>query len=431
MFNSRKGIFLYILFLVPILTFGQAATHSPYSRFGLGDPQQMVFTRNIAMGGISLGMRNPGFIDFQNPASLSARDSLSFLFEFGMVGKQSELKTQGESAVSKDVSFKNLSIAFPITKWLSAGAGIVPYSSLSYKIQDQTREEDPEYDPEIGGINYLYKGSGGVHKFFVGFGADLLKGFSLGINLSYLFGNLERSRSLGFVDEDYSSTIEIKNKTMFGELGFDLGLQYSIPFKEQYELTFGAVLNNKRSINGERESLARDILSSPADIILYIDTVAYNSGENGKILIPRNMGVGFIFRYSDKLTIGADYYWQNWSEATFFGENDSLVNSNSLHAGLEFVPNQLALRNYLNRINYRIGGYYSNTYLELAGEQMRDLGISFGVGLPLNRNRSMINLSFSYGKRGTLKKNLIEERYGMISFSLTLYDIWFMKRKFD
>ena len=430
MFNHRKRLFIPILLLVPVLTFGQAAINSPYSRFGLGDQQKMGFTRNIAMGGISLGMRDPGFIDFQNPASLSSRDSLSFLFEFGMVGKQSELSTSGESAESKDISFKNLSIAFPITRWLGAAAGIVPYSSLSYKIEDQTREGDPEYDPEIGGVNCLYEGSGGVHKFFVGFGADVFKGLSLGMNLSYLFGNLERSRSLGFVDEVYSSTVEVAQKSIFGDLGFDLGMQYSFPFKEKFELTIGAVLNNERNIKGETESLTRDILYSPTSVI-YIDTVAFTGSKKGKVVIPRNLGIGFTFRYNDKLTIGADYFSQNWSEATFFGENDSLINSNSLHAGLEFVPNRFALRNYLNRINYRIGGYYSNTYLQLEGKQLEDFGISFGVGLPLNRNRSMINLSFEYGKRGTQKNNLIEERYGTISFSLTLYDIWFQKLKFD
>ncbi len=431
MFSNNKGIFLSILLLLTsALTFGQAAINSPYSRFGLGDHQKMGFTRNIAMGGISLGMRDPGFIDFQNPASLSSRDSLSFLFEFGIVGKQSELSIGDESAVSKDISFKNLSLAFPITKWLGAAAGIVPYSSLSYTIEDQTREGDPEYDPEIGVINHFYEGSGGVNKFFVGLGADLFQGFSLGINLSYLFGYLERSRLLAFVDEEYATSIDVKHKTTFGDLGFDLGMQYSFLFKEKFELTFGAVLNNERNIKGKVESFTQDALYSSTTLI-YLDTVDFSSGVKGKILIPRNLGVGFIFRYSDRLTIGADYFWQNWSEATFFGESDSLINSNSLHAGLEFVPNRFALRNYLNRINYRIGGYYSNTYLQLEGEQLRDLGISFGVGLPLNRNRSMINLTFEYGKRGAQRKNLIEERYGMISFSLTLYDIWFMKRKFD
>ena len=165
MFYNRRGGILPILLLVPVLAFGQAATNSPYSRFGLGDQQSLAFTRNIGMGGISLGMRDPGSIDFINPASLSARDSLSFLFEFGMVGKQSELSVKGESAVSKDINFKNLSIAFPITKRLGAAAGIVPFSSLSYKIKDRTREGDQEYDPNIGGVNYQYEGSGGVHKF--------------------------------------------------------------------------------------------------------------------------------------------------------------------------------------------------------------------------------------------------------------------------
>lgn len=432
MFSNKKEKLLLVLFLVPILSFGQAATNSPYSRFGLGDREKMVLTHNLGMGGITLGARDPGHIDFQNPASLSARDSSSFLFEFGMIGKQSELSMRGVSpaAISRDINFKHLVIAFPVTKWLGASAGIVPYSSVSYNIQSETIEGDPEYDPDIGAINYLYKGTGGVNRFFLGVGAKVFEGLSLGVNLSYLFGNTERSRSLVFVDEVNSFSTMINEKSIIGDLGFDVGLQYTLAFKENYEVTFGAVLNNKRKINGEYESITQNLLYNPTGGY-FADTLFYDDGIKGKILVPSNIGVGFTFRYSEKLIVGADYYWQNWSEALFYGENDSLQDSRSFNAGLEFTPNRYALRNYLNRISYRIGGHYYNTYLQLQGEQLKNFGISFGVGLPLNRTRSMINLSFELGKRGTREQDLIEERYGMISFSLTLYDVWFIKQKFD
>ena len=183
MLNHRKGILLILFLLAPIIMSGQAVTNSPYSRFGIGDLQRVQFTRNLGMGGITLGIRDPGYIDFLNPASGSARDSLSFLFEFGMAGKQSELAIKGESATSQDINFKNLALAFPITKWLGANAGIVPYSSMNYRINSQTDEEDPEYNPDIGKINYLYEGTGGVHMFFFGLGANIYKGLSVGVEL--------------------------------------------------------------------------------------------------------------------------------------------------------------------------------------------------------------------------------------------------------
>ena len=430
MLCDKKGLLLLLLIFVPALSFGQAATNSPYSKFGIGDHQRIMFTRSLGMGGITLGMRDPGYIDFINPASLGARDSLSFLFEFGMIGKQSELAIQGESATSRDINFKNLAMAFPVTKWLGASAGITPYSSMNYNIQSQTVEGDPEYNPDIGEIHYLYQGSGGVHLFFFGLGANVYKGFSVGVNLSYLFGNTERTRSLGFVDEENSFSTKIGEKSIIGDLGIDFGFQYTHVFKDKYELTIGAILNSERKMSGEYESNTVNILSNPTGGH-FVDTLEFSSGVKGKIQLPKNLGIGFTFAYSDKLIIGADYYWQNWSKAKFFGESDSLVNSSTLNAGLEYTPNRLSLRNYIGRISYRVGGHYSNSYLQLEGEQLRDFGISFGVGLPLNRNKSGLNISFVMGKRGLKQKGLIEEKYGMITFSLNLYDRWFVKRQFD
>jgi len=35
------------------------------------------------------------------------------------------------------------------------------------------------------------------------------------------------------------------------------------------------------------------------------------------------------------------------------------------------------------------------------------------------------------GQRGTLKENLIKENYIQVSLNLSLYDIWFVKRRFN
>jgi hypothetical protein len=80
---------------------------------------------------------------------------------------------------------------------------------------------------------------------------------------------------------------------------------------------------------------------------------------------------------------------------------------------------------------YRLGGHYHNSYLQLDGEQLKDYGISFGVGLPLRNTKSSFNLTLEAGRRGTLENNLIRENYLFLSFSVTLHDFWFMKRKFD
>ena len=60
-------------------------TFTPYSMFGVGDLVRPGTTLNRSMGGIGAGLRDNRFINYLNPASASARDSLSFMLDFGIM----------------------------------------------------------------------------------------------------------------------------------------------------------------------------------------------------------------------------------------------------------------------------------------------------------------------------------------------------------
>ena len=435
---------LFLLFSE--LLSGQTYTNSPYSRFGLGDLERIGFGRNAALGGISIGMRDPNYIDYINPASYAARDSMSFLFEFGLTGKSSKLATNDDLPNTvNDFNFSHLAIAFPISKKIGASFGIVPYSSMSYKISQQLREGDPDYDTSIGNINYLFSGTGGIHHFFMGTAYKIGKNLSLGVNLSYLFGAIDRNRSITFLDSINLQirpgifSTRISEKTIVGDLNLNFGIQYTAFIKNDLEFTIGGIFDYESKINAESDIYKENILSIAGGGMVK-DTLEYTSGVKKNIRLPQNMGVGFTFQKGKTFLIGADYYSQNWSEALFLGKTDSLVNSHSLHFGMEFTPKPNALRNYFNWIHYRIGGHYTNTYLQVNGEQLKDFGISFGLGIPISTirpdlqtkmKRSTFNFAVELGQRGTYDNNLIKEKYAILSFSLTLYDFWFIKRKFD
>ena len=110
---------------------------------------------------------------------------------------------------------------------------------------------------------------------------------------------------------------------------------------------------------------------------------------------------------------------------------DSLENSQSFLLGAEYTPNPRELKAYFPRIHFRAGAYYTNSFLKIEDYRINDFGITFGVGFPIGFSRSSFNVVFDYGKRGTKNDNLILENHGSIMISLSLYDFWFMKRKFD
>ena len=86
---------LSVLFLLIYCSLSaQTIITSPYSRYGVGDLSANANAWNLAMGGTSIGLRSPYHVNINNPASYTAFDSTSFLFEGGAYFNYSQLQYQ-------------------------------------------------------------------------------------------------------------------------------------------------------------------------------------------------------------------------------------------------------------------------------------------------------------------------------------------------
>jgi hypothetical protein len=155
-------------------------------------------------------------------------------------------------------------------------------------------------------------------------------------------------------------------------------------------------------------------------------------------------GVGFTYAIKNKLIIGADYYFQKWSNSgneEYFTEqmdvnqgapaSTVLKDRSRFSAGMEWTPDENSISSYWKRAHYRGGLFYEKSYLQLNGEQVNGYGLTLGLGMPFPRSRSNLNLSAELGHLGSLNNNLLVENYVKFTLHIILYDRWFMKRKFD
>jgi hypothetical protein len=144
------------------------------------------------------------------------------------------------------------------------------------------------------------------------------------------------------------------------------------------------------------------------------------------------IGGGISYVKEDKLEINADFYHQNWEEANFLGEKSKyLTDLNKFAVGAEWIPDKFSIKNYYTRIAYRAGFKYEETYLIFNNQQITQFGITFGVGLPVYRSKSTINVAMEFGRKGTTENNLVLENYMSINLMVNLYDLWFIQRRFD
>ena len=106
----------------------QNATSSPSSRFGYGELNDNLPTAYRAMGGVGLGMRSNKAINPAQPASYTACDSMTFMFDIA----GSFLYTNyGDSYGERNRLNGNLeyvTMQFPLWRQhIAFSAGVTPY----------------------------------------------------------------------------------------------------------------------------------------------------------------------------------------------------------------------------------------------------------------------------------------------------------------
>ena len=419
-----------IIALIAIISFSSMAfgqnnfTNSPYSRYGIGEINSKGFCQNDALGGLGIGLRNNKSLNIMNPASYSSIDSLTFLFEFGIRNKTVYVQSSDVNEIMNNTNISYLSFGFPVTNWWYGSFGLLPLSSVGYNLKENI--ESATLPREI-----YYTGSGGINKFYFGNSFKLHKTFSVGINAAYMFGTLEQKKTLKFTDTSYLyMNLRTQNYITISDFYYNIGLQYTNQMMGKYIYTVGAVFDNEHKISATRNTLATNFYNKGGSSL--VDTILNTPDEKGKITLPMNVGIGYTIK-GEKWMFGTDYYFQNWEKFRLFGINDSLANSHTVAAGAEFTPDKSSVNNFWKRVTYRFGSHYTNSYLKFSekNEQLNDIGISFGMALPVKKTRSYLNLSIELGSRGTTSKNLIRETYMNFGLNFSLSDSWFHKYKFD
>ena len=449
--NYRFLLFLVTICcaMLPTSTRAQSngGVNSSYSRFGLGLPADQSQGFNRSMGGVGQGLRASYRINMLNPASYSACDSLTFLFDVGMSLQQTHMKQNGATKNINNTSFDYVNAAFRVLPNLGMSVGFVPYTNIGY---DFTRTGEVTQDPyTLQSITQTlnFNGDGGLHQAYAGIGWQPLKGFSIGVNMGYLWGNINNTMSQTFYENGTANTSNYSYlyssytsavKTWKG----DIGVQYQTVLNPQNRLTLGATVGIGHTIGSEATILRT---TQAGDTIQRSTKDAYQ--------IPMTYSLGAAWEHKERLLVAADATLEQWGECTtpqlrntesdiqYVAAKGELKNRVRINAGVEYVPGRYD-RPYMHRINYRFGAFYSTPYMKVNGlDGPKEFGLTAGLGLPIsNRNtRSKVlniytppylNIGIQWTHRNASSSTLIREDMLAIKVGITFNEAWFMKWKF-
>ncbi|MBN1789025.1 MAG: hypothetical protein JW830_00925 [Bacteroidales bacterium] len=411
----RKLLLLLVLSVTQLIGFAQVRSHLPYSIFGIGELRTKGFARNMGMGRSGIGLSSDFYLNNQNPASYHTLDSVSFFFDFGLSGDFVKSSTANISQKARDLNLRNIALGFRVNPRWSASFGIAPYSTVGYKIVAE-RDVEGTFDK----MEAELVGKGGLNQFYWDNSYLLFNNLSLGVNFTYLFGNIESTEKITY--DLFDKEIYAKQLSYLNKVYADFGLQYFFIIQKKTLVTLGGVFGNSHRLNFKERI---NIFDSDGNVLE--DKIT----RKGIFEFPMYYGGGISVQYDKKLTVSADYVFHNWSGTTQKEKNFTYRNTNFYRVGAEFLPGRFNQYGYLGRISYRAGFYHENSYLEVNEKTITDNGITLGLGIPFLQNKTSINIAYNTGVRGTIDNGLIKENYQMVMVSLTLHDWWFIKRKFD
>lgn len=405
---------IIILFLGPLNA--QYSSNSLYSLYGIGDLQTVSSAKQSGLGRAGVALKSEGFINTLNPASFTENGSNSVLFELGLSGYISSYESRGHFETASDINLNHFAMAFPVTKWWGTSIGLTPFSSIGYDISTSSI-----YEGSSSEIETEFIGSGGISQFFLMNSFKLNKHLSLGLSLSYLMGSLDQTEvsklnSVGFFDVNTSNSYYMRN------LYVGFGMQYSQQIKND-NITFGLTFHPPQQLVA---NYTREITIADEAIVMLSETDFVKNFE-----IPADLNVGFAYDINSKFQIAGDYRIQKWSGNSNLIDVISFTDRYSYHLGFEYVPDPVKPSNFFQKLEYRLGGYYENTYILMRENQIKDYGITFGFGVPLKNQKSKIQFSLEMGQLGTLNDGLVKEKYLGFSMDFVLYDSWFRRKKYD
>lgn len=437
MINKIERILLIaVFFVIGAVASAQDGTYgaySPYSIYGIGDISKQGTAFNKSMGGVGVATRNRRFINYLNPAAVTARDSLSFMADFGLAQSNNVFKQGDLRSAHNTFNIYNFVMSFPIYRSSAFMVGITPFSDMGYDFSSV--ETDPDIIGNTGNISYDSFGTGSVYQLFAGAGVTFWKRLSLGAEFIYYFGNLDKVTNMDYSNSSYRSVNSGSDLMVRGVTG-KFGLQYEQKIAGDVSVTVGATYRLGSGMKGEATNYRYANQSGVTDTLKY-DAVGL---KGAGVRFADELGIGIAVKGGEKWMAEFDYLRSDWRKSGFDTTQGFRVSgdskfsstvSQSFRAGFEIVPNRNDIRYYLRRCTYRAGLYYDQAYYKLDGANVNTMGVTLGITLPVFRLYNGLTLGVDLGQKAHSRNNMIRERYAMFVIGFNIHDIWFRKVQYQ
>jgi hypothetical protein len=435
MFKDRFWLFFVaILFVSSLRIQAQNITASPYSMLGIGE---IVYSGNanfLSMGQIGQGIRMNSLINVSNSASYGALKQTNI--EAGAALSNAEILTGTQKTTNSNawLSYINLGMPLSTKKEIGLSFGLAPFSAIGYQINTM---DSISNDTFMVPVSKIFSGKGGLSKVHFGIGMRLYKQLSVGVDYQYIFGQLKHTNQL-IIPSQYNMFGLNQDKDGYASGSvMSFAAQYHKYFTyntkrnllDSFQFVLGVNFRPQSDLQADQQLLVRTL---PLGLgIGTKDTISNQIQQTGSLTLPSLFQIGFSFGKVDKWLVASDLRFSDWTQYKLFGKQESLQQAFGLSIGTSFCPDAYQYKNILNITTYRAGFRYDQTGATIQNQSLNELAFSCGLGFPMGRSKSTLNIGVEFIKRGNLTNNQIQENYFKLVLGINFADRWFNRYRYD
>ena len=413
------------LFIFCSLSYGQGYMNA----IGLGKLCSSQGAKN-AMDGISL--LSPSVsqnVNFSNP---STWHNLKFTY-LSTSYNVDNTSLESNSLINTYSGLSNALWIIPIKSKFSVGFSISPYINQKVNIVGLDTTSYIAFGDTLN-IFRSFKRSGGLLSFKVGSSYQLTQKSSVGILTKVIFGSSRQSESVKFMGSDIVKTSRNRYTGLISEFYLSLKLGDYSSLHSSFTTTLKPVETAQldKHLFDDANSNGFHDWSSPYFDFPFPDSVKSNSEYRiSDVHNPNGIhfGVSRIMNKKFSLAIEWSSIKNNAKELDkiYLPLNKWISKRNSFTFLISRFATNSSL-NFIDKISIRSGLKYSKHLLSKDKKSIQEFGYSMGVGLKFKQVSNQIDFNYYFGLR-EYPFEFNKELFQQLQVSVSLADVWFIKRR--
>lgn len=419
-----KKVTLLLFLVLGTQTYAQKYTSSPYSYIGFGEMLSATTVENQAMGKMSM-YTDSIHLNLNNPSYLGKLRVTNYAV--GLGSSYSSLVSDSQSSDNLSSRLEYIAISFPLAKKVGFSFGIMPFTAMDYRLYAESTDSDGT------ALDNVFTGSGNLNKLYFSLGKKLFSYLDVGASMYSNFGTISKER-IQSIPDVFNGTIDRRTSRLRG-VNYNLSAHLQVPISSKMDLYSSVIYTTVNDLSSENlKEIGTVNLENGTDIEVNAVDLSLTNMDLTTLSLPSRTSFGLGLGVDKSWFLGAQYAISDLSLL----ENDFLIQSNVsyqkqsiLSVGGFYIPSSSNFASYFQRSVYRAGISMENTGYVINGQEIKDFGLNFGIGVPVGGMLSNLNASLSLGVRGTKDAGLIKENYIKLKLGLSLNDIWFAKRQIN